>query len=153
MKNRLAQNKIKSLINAEGNMVQDQEGIKVLGFFGKLPESAATQLPAVYLIITQEGRVLSIEHQLALIALVTIEEVVQALKHIDHLKTPGCDGFNACFFKKAWPVVGEEITKAVLEFFDTGVMCKTINGTTIKLIPKVQNLARISEFRPISYCT
>nr|XP_016486070.1 PREDICTED: uncharacterized protein LOC107806429 [Nicotiana tabacum] len=141
IKNRLAQNKITSLINAEGNMVQDQEGIKskVLGFFGKLLGSSATQLPAVNPIILQYGRVLSREHQLALIAPVTREEVVQALKDIDDLKAPGCDGFNACFFKNTWHVVGEEITKVVLEFFDTGIMCKTINCTTITLIPKVQN--------------
>ncbi|XP_070031646.1 uncharacterized protein [Nicotiana tomentosiformis] len=101
MKNRLAQNKIKNLINADGNMVQDQGGIKskVLGLYGKLLGSAATQLPAVNPMIMKQGRVLSRENQLALIALVTTHEVVQDLKDIDDIKAPGRDGFNAYFFK------------------------------------------------------
>ncbi|XP_070018843.1 uncharacterized protein [Nicotiana sylvestris] len=91
--------------------------------------------------------------QLQLIRPVSREEVKQALMGIDDKKAPGCDGYNSCFFKKTWHIVGEEVTAAVQEFFESADMCKAINCTTITLILKVQNLTNIRDFRPISYCT
>lgn len=35
-------------------------------------------------------------------------------------KAPGTDGFNSLFFKQCWEIVGEEISAAVTEFFQTG---------------------------------
>lgn len=93
-----------------------------------------------------------LQHKLYLIAPVTNDEVFQALKGINDLKAPGYDGYNALLFKRAWPVVGEDITKAVLKFFSLGCMHEPVNCTTITLIPKVKNPTRVSEFRPISCC-
>lgn len=70
------------------------------------------------------------------------EEIVQALQRINDNKSPGCDGFNAYFFKKAWEIVGEEIIEAVQEFFVTGKLHKAINCTTVTLIPKVKHLQK-----------
>ncbi|KAL2248718.1 UNVERIFIED_CONTAM: hypothetical protein Sindi_2345500 [Sesamum indicum] len=51
-------------------------------------------------------------------------------------KAPGPDGYSSGFFKVAWPVVGEEVTRAVLDFFSTGTLLKQINSTILALIPK-----------------
>ncbi|KAL0394590.1 UNVERIFIED_CONTAM: hypothetical protein Slati_4425200 [Sesamum latifolium] len=51
-------------------------------------------------------------------------------------KAPGPDGFSSGFFKAAWPVVGMEVTKAVLEFFATGKLLKQVNATLLSLIPR-----------------
>lgn len=40
-----------------------------------------------------------------------------ALMDIDDLKAPYPDGYFAYFFKKAWSIVGEEITNTILGFF------------------------------------
>lgn len=74
------------------------------------------------------------------------------LKGINDAKAPGCDGYNVVFFKKAWPVIGEDVTTIVLEFSMTRNMFQTINYTTITFIPKILNASRVSEFRLISYC-
>lgn len=63
------------------------------------------------------------------------------------------DGYNAFFFKKTRPIIEEEVTKAVVEFFTSTEMYRAINCTTTTLIPKVKNPSTIKEFRPISCCT
>ncbi|XP_019239049.1 PREDICTED: uncharacterized protein LOC109219081 [Nicotiana attenuata] len=75
------------------------------------------------------------------------------MKDISDLKAPGYDGFNALFFKKTWQIVGEDITMAVMEFFETAHMHKPINCTAITLVPKVRNPVSVKEYRPISCCT
>ena len=68
-------------------------------------------------------------------------------------KAPGIDGFNSCFYKHCWDIVGEEISEAVLEVFRTGKLLKAINMTSLTLIPKVKCPANVSEFRPIACCS
>ncbi|KAK4383961.1 hypothetical protein Sango_3103900 [Sesamum angolense] len=55
----------------------------------------------------------------AIIRPVTIDEVKTAFFNIEEDKTPGPDGFSLGFFKAAWPVVGEEVSKAIIDFFKT----------------------------------
>ncbi|KAL2240825.1 UNVERIFIED_CONTAM: hypothetical protein Sindi_0723700 [Sesamum indicum] len=49
-------------------------------------------------------------------------------------------------------MVGQEITKAVLEFFSTGKLLKQINSTILTVIPKVHFPTSVADFRPISCC-
>ncbi|XP_059639251.1 uncharacterized protein LOC132281568 [Cornus florida] len=67
-------------------------------------------------------------------------------------KSPGPDGYNAYFYKKAWSVIGEDTTKAIKEFFSIGHLLKEINVTYLALIPKVQNPNCMRDFRPIACC-
>lgn len=79
--------------------------------------------------------------------------MVEAIKNIGDKKSPECDGFNAFFYKKVWPVIGEELTQAVIDFFNLGSMYKNINCTIITLIPKVKHPSTIKEYRTTSCCT
>ncbi|KAL0292748.1 UNVERIFIED_CONTAM: hypothetical protein Sradi_6975500 [Sesamum radiatum] len=83
---------------------------------------------------------------------VTPNKIKTAVFDIDEVKAPGPDGYSSGFFKAAWPIVGEELTRAVLEFFQTRRLLKQINATLISLIPKVANPTTVTEFRPISCC-
>ncbi|KAL2237248.1 UNVERIFIED_CONTAM: hypothetical protein Sindi_0916500 [Sesamum indicum] len=71
-----------------------------------------------------------------LILAFTPDDVKQAVFDIADDKAPGPDGYSSGFFKAAWPVVGQEVTKAVLEFFSTGKLLKQVNSTLLALIPK-----------------
>nr|GEU32224.1 hypothetical protein [Tanacetum cinerariifolium] len=62
------------------------------------------------------------------------------------------DSFSAAFFKKAWDVVGGDITCAIRDFFSNGKLLKELNHTIISLIPKVTTPACINDYRLISYC-
>ncbi|KAL2246367.1 UNVERIFIED_CONTAM: Retrovirus-related Pol polyprotein from type-2 retrotransposable element R2DM, partial [Sesamum indicum] len=64
------------------------------------------------------------------------DDVKQAVFDIAEDKAPGPDGYSSWFFKVAWPVVGEEVTRVVLDFFSTGKLLKQINSTILTLIPK-----------------
>ena len=48
--------------------------------------------------------------------------------------------------------MGDSVVLAVLDFLNNGNMLSDINHTNIVLIPKVKNLKRMSEFRPINLC-
>ncbi|KAH0730119.1 hypothetical protein KY289_001307 [Solanum tuberosum] len=62
-----------------------------------------------------------------------IQDAKGIQREIDN-KAPGGDAFDALFYKKTLPLMGKEITQAVLHFFDTGVMCEAINCALITLI-------------------
>ncbi|KAL2225589.1 UNVERIFIED_CONTAM: hypothetical protein Sindi_2981200 [Sesamum indicum] len=80
------------------------------------------------------------------------DDVKQAVFDIADDKAPGPDGYSSRFFKAAWPVVGEEVTRAVLDFFSTGKLLKQVNSTILALIPKVHTPMSVNDFRPISCC-
>ncbi|KAL2231088.1 UNVERIFIED_CONTAM: putative mitochondrial protein [Sesamum indicum] len=79
------------------------------------------------------------------------EDIKKAVFDIED-RAPGPDGYSSGFYKKAWPVVGQEITKAVLDFFSTGKLLKQINSTILTVIPKVHSPTSVADFRPISCC-
>jgi hypothetical protein len=79
-------------------------------------------------------------------------EVDFALHQMHPLKSPGPDGFSACFYQNSWHTVQREVCHAVLDFLSCDVFDEEINATNIALISKVSNPTRITEFRPISLC-
>ncbi|KAL0289058.1 UNVERIFIED_CONTAM: hypothetical protein Scaly_2713200 [Sesamum calycinum] len=87
-----------------------------------------------------------------LTAPVTRSEVKEAFFDIDVESAPGPDGYTSEFYRAAWSVVGQDLFKAVGEFFHTGKLLKQINTTLIALIPKVNMPLYVSDYRPISCC-
>ncbi|KAL2225433.1 UNVERIFIED_CONTAM: hypothetical protein Sindi_3020400 [Sesamum indicum] len=61
--------------------------------------------------------ILSNEESTTLLLPITPADVKQAVFDIDEDKAPGPDGYSLGFFKAAWPIVGQEVTSAVLDFF------------------------------------
>jgi len=64
-----------------------------------------------------------------LIKEVTMEEIKEAVLSCNPTKAPGLDGFNLKCLKHVWSVVGEEFSKCILEFFETGKLPAAINTT------------------------
>lgn len=79
-------------------------------------------------------------------------EVFETLKKMAKGKSPGPDGFTVEFYIHAWSCVGQDVTKAVLYFFDTLYMPRIINSAAITLVPKVAQATKMAQFRPIACC-
>ncbi|KAL0449136.1 UNVERIFIED_CONTAM: hypothetical protein Slati_1470000 [Sesamum latifolium] len=84
------------------------------------------------------------------VAPVTEQEIKNAFFHIAEDKSPGPDGYSSGFDKAVWSIVGEQITKAVMEFFHNGKLVKQVNSIILTLIPKVQAPTIVADFRSIS---
>jgi hypothetical protein len=82
----------------------------------------------------------------------TAEDVRKAIFSIGDYKAPGPDGLHAVFYKKFWSVCGEEITQEILNALNIGEIPEGWNDTTAVLIPKVDDLELLAQFRPISLC-
>nr|GEV20431.1 hypothetical protein [Tanacetum cinerariifolium] len=48
--------------------------------------------------------------------------------------------------------IGDDVTKAVGEFFTNGTMLKELNHAIIALVPKVSTPSKVNDYRPISCC-
>ena len=82
----------------------------------------------------------------------TSEKVGVAIREMAPLKAPGPDGMPPQFFQTYFTDVGMDITQAVLSCLNSRSILKSINHTFITLIPKVNNLENVSNFKPISLC-
>ncbi|XP_074364627.1 uncharacterized protein LOC141705634 [Apium graveolens] len=81
-----------------------------------------------------------------------LEEILLTFKRMAKNKSPGPDGFTAEFFVAAWNIVASDISMAILHFFQTMLLPRSINATAIALIPKYEGASNITHFRPISCC-
>lgn len=68
------------------------------------------------------------------------------------LKAPGPDGLPALFYQKYWHIVGNEVSKLVLDVLNNCRDPGDLNCNFIVLIPKGKNPTTPKDFRPISLC-
>ena len=84
------------------------------------------------------------------------KEVIQAIRQMHPTnapnKKPSLDGMFAIFYQNYWDTIGEDLIKNVLNILNFNALITELNKTNIALIPKINNLTKISEFRPISLC-
>src|SRR3954467_11108471 len=67
-------------------------------------------------------------------------------------KLPGPDGFSVGFFQNHWDYIVEEVTVAIIHFFQTDQLLASINHTSLTLIPKILQPKELKDYRPISCC-
>ena len=80
------------------------------------------------------------------------QEVYCALKQMYPLKASSLDGMPPLLYQNFWPIMGNLVTKTVLEFLNFGISPPNFNDTHIVLVPKINQPKRVTKFRPISLC-
>ncbi|XP_016481148.2 uncharacterized protein LOC107802208 [Nicotiana tabacum] len=115
LKERNQRKQIKELTSLDGQKLNDADKIKheIIEFYKLLIGTAAPNLPAINREIIKQGPMLSQQQRRQLVAEISDQEIFEGLQNIRDDKSPGVDGFNACFFKKTWPIIKEEICAAV----------------------------------------
>ncbi|KAL0294829.1 UNVERIFIED_CONTAM: hypothetical protein Sangu_3209500 [Sesamum angustifolium] len=99
-------------------------------FFRKVAMRRASK--KVFQIANEAGRTLTEQDEV-------VDEFVSFYQRLlGEDKAPGPDGYSSGFYKAAWPVIGDEVVKAILEFFTTGRLLKQVNTTLLALIPKIR---------------
>ena len=80
----------------------------------------------------------------------TEDEVHVALFQMHPSKSPGLDGMSLYFFQRFWPILGLDVTLAVLSVLHSGHCLRKMQHSHVVLIPKKLNSEYITEYRPIS---
>ncbi|GKV39884.1 hypothetical protein SLEP1_g47585 [Rubroshorea leprosula] len=154
VKERQHRSVINSILNSEGVRVTQPELIEqeFLMFYQNLFGKAKEGVQAVDMNVIRRGRVLTTEESEELCRPFTIKEVESALFSIPSNKSPGPDGFTSGFYRATWSIIKNDVTAAVLDFFDSGKILKQINATNITIVPKVSCPNVVSDYRPIACC-
>jgi hypothetical protein len=77
-------------------------------------------------------------------------EIDSIIKLLPLDKSLGPDGFNTNFIKKCWHVIAPDFYDLCDKFYHGQVCLRSINGSFIVLIPKVENPQKVGDYRPIS---
>lgn len=77
-------------------------------------------------------------------------EIDLVVKNLPSDKSPGPDGFNTDFIKRCWNIIRQDFYSLCEEFHNNNVCLKSINGSYISLLPKVDSPSSVGDFRPIS---
>ncbi|KAG7591715.1 Zinc finger CCHC-type [Arabidopsis thaliana x Arabidopsis arenosa] len=150
---RRSRNRVEMLKNEEGRWSSDQIELEKLAvdYYTRLysmddVEAVVERLPADGFVTLTREEVLELNRPFISM------EVEKSMRSMGRFKAPGPDGFQPVFFQDCWDVVGESVTKFVLDFFSTGQLPEETNDALMVLIPKVGKPETIKQFRPISLC-
>ncbi|KAF7812763.1 ribonuclease H [Senna tora] len=110
-------NQIFGLMDQVGNWILDPEQIKLLiiNYFSQCFNSSPVQDFPLDINLPQ----ISTTQANTLAAIPSNEEILSALKSLKPFKAPGKDGFQPAFFQKCWHFLGNEISSASKDIFQT----------------------------------
>ncbi|KAH0651308.1 hypothetical protein KY284_031220 [Solanum tuberosum] len=139
MKGRKAQNQINMLTREDGTVIRDATNVtkEVVGFYQKLLGQCNKHIEATHPEVLKDGPVLTREQQMFLIQPFKDVDVKETLMSIGDSKAPGENGFNSYFFKKAWPIIGEEVKHptSIKEYMPISC-CTTLYKIISKMLTK-----------------
>ncbi|XP_043687692.1 uncharacterized protein LOC122638906 [Telopea speciosissima] len=84
-------------------------------------------------------RVVTDDDNVALLHIPSKEEVKKAVFALSKDSAPGLDGFFGYFFISCWEIIGEDVWRAVEDFFSGGWLPRGYTSANLVLIPKKEN--------------
>lgn len=138
-------------LDSDGNQTHSMEGMKLraVEYFTNLYSVENRPLPLPNLNIRIEHCPSAMENA-KLRAYPSVGEAWNSLKNMPNGKAPGMDGLTAEILVHHLDTIKEALLAAILHFFKTKKMLRSLNLTTITLIPKKISPERLEDYRPIS---
>ena len=128
-------NEILKLQRDDGSWCEGEHQIVPLfvNYFSSLFRSDDLDISHIDDVLAATPQVVTPEMNLGLLAEFTKSEVDAALKQMAPLKAPGPDGLPPIFYQHYWNKVGGDVAKAVLTWFNSGIIYPSFNHTYITL--------------------
>lgn len=126
-KSNMKKSTIRSIQNAKGEVVSEQSLIAetfVKHFQNILAPNEFLEVVDGDIFQLNTTGCLTQEDANYLCRLVTLSEIKEAITDSSAHKAPGPDGFNTQFFKICWPIIGNDISAAIPDFFEHGRLLK-----------------------------
>lgn len=82
------------------------------------------------------SKMVTVEENIALIKIPSIEEIKKSIWELHQLKSPRSDGFPCIFYRSYWRIIKERIVKCMQDCFHFEKIEESMNKTFIVLIPK-----------------
>ncbi|XP_074283130.1 uncharacterized protein LOC141607675 [Silene latifolia] len=127
---RQVHNSVSSIKGTDGILYSNPSDIEH-AFLNYYKELLGTSLPTtpVHAPTVRTGRLVTPDHHAILLAPITSAEVKNSMFSIASSKSPGPDGYSSQFFKDTWGTVGDDITDAVKDFFNSEKLLRELNTT------------------------
>ena len=153
-KEQIQSSKIEKLLKPDGNYTSNLSELFecVNNFYGDLYSSEEiSQLDLSRIISKVEKKSFSDEVRKTLESKISLEEVKQALFHMNKNKSPGHDGLTVEFYQAFWETIGTDLVEVFEECYELGVMSDSMNEALIRLIYKRSgDKYDLKNWRPIS---
>eukprot|EP00253_Pinus_taeda_P003198 PITA_03198 len=155
MLNHRHHNRIFSLKDSQGNRVTQQkemEWLLVEHFKGILIEPNNNRTGEIEKVCQHIPKKVSRDQNMAMLRVITKEELEEVVNKMPKNKAPGPDGFTIEFYQAAWSFMGKDLLDLVEESRCSKRMHQGLNATFLTLIPKNGCSDEPQGFRPISLC-
>ena len=80
----------------------------------------------------------------------TVSELSIALNTSKLNRSPGCDGIPYEFYRQFWEIIAPHFLAMINEVLSNGLLLPSQGKATIRLIPKIPNPKKVTDYRPIS---
>lgn len=154
MLNHRQHNRIFSVKDGQGNQVLQQDEMEKLlvDYFKGILTEPYIREEEITNVCQYIPKKVTKDQNLALLRVITKEEVEKVVKKMAKNKAPGLDEFIIEFYQASWSFMSQDLVELVEESRCTKHMPLALNATFFALIPKTENSEEPQGFRPIALC-